>query len=97
MNKLKEVNLKLNAGKCQYLKKSIVYLGHNISDKGVLSNNTKIEAIKKYPVPKNVDEVKRFVAMLNYYRRHIKDFAKIARPLNHLTRKDVEFIWDRCV
>lgn len=95
LSKLRSVNLKLNVDKCQFLKKSILYLGHTISEKGIQPDESKLEVIKLYPVPKNFEEVKRFVAMVNYYRRHIDMFAEIARPLNALSRKGVAFLWTK--
>lgn len=65
----------------------------NISKQGVQPDPDKIDAIVKYPAPTNVDSAKRFVAMVNFYRRHIMEFADIARPLNNLTRKGVPFKW----
>ena len=95
--KLRHANLKLNPQKCQFLKQSLIYLGHKISDKGIEPDYSKIEVIQSFPVPTSVEEVKRFVAMANYYRRHIKDFAQICHPLNFLTRKGVVFSWtDKC-
>lgn len=68
-------------------------MGHSISEKGIEPDKEKIEAIKNYPTPVNADEVKRFVAFVSYYRRHIKDLAKIAGPLNALSIKGVAFNW----
>lgn len=65
LNRLRDVNLKLNVDKCQFLKKSIVYLGHTISEQGILPDESKIEAITLFPRPTRVEEVKRFVAMVN--------------------------------
>lgn len=97
LNRIKEVNLKLNVNKCQFLKKSIVYLGLTISEKVILADPSKIEVIKLFPRPCRVEEVKRFVAKVNYYRNHIDNFAAIAKPLNNLTRNDVPFLWgDAC-
>lgn len=70
--RLRKVNLKLNPNKCQFLKKEILYLGHTISSEGILPDANKIEVIKTYPTPKNTDEVRRFVAFCNYYRKFIK-------------------------
>lgn len=72
LSRLKKVNLKLNPVKCQFVKKSLVYLGHTISEEGVKPDPSKISVISNFPIPTSVDEVKRFVAMVNYYRRHIK-------------------------
>ena len=91
--RLRDVNLKLNPSKCNFLKQELLYLGHYISKEGVLPDPSKIEIIKNWKSPVTPDEVKRFVAFANYYRKHIRDFAKICAPLNYLTRKDVVFNW----
>lgn len=94
LERLREVNLKLNPSKCEFLKKSLLYLGHQIGVDGVRPDPEKVKAVKEWPVPKGVDEAKRFVAFMNYYRRFIKNFAELAVPLNRLTRKGVKFVWD---
>lgn len=91
--RLRKVNLKLNPRKCEFLKKDLLYLGHIISAEGILPDPDKINIVKNYPIPKSNDEVKRFVAFVNYYRRFIKNFANIVLPLNILTRKNVNFSW----
>ena len=91
--RLREVNLKLNPLKCNFLKEELLYLGHYISAEGIKPDPAKIEAVKQWPIPSNADEIKRFVAFANYYRKHIKDFAKLCAPLNKLTRKDIKFEW----
>lgn len=92
-NRLREVNLKLNPKKCQFLRREVLYLGHLITANGISPDPSKITAVKNFPIPTNADEVKRFVAFANYYRRFIKNFAQISAPLNRLTQKDVEFRW----
>lgn len=91
--KLRFYNLKLNPSKCNFFKNEVTYLGHHISDKGIQPDKSKFEVIKNYPVPTNSDEVRRFVAFCNYYRRFIQNFANIAYPLNKLLRKNVTFSW----
>lgn len=91
--RLTKYNLKLNAGKCCFLKPEVVYLGHLITANGIKPDPGKFETISKYPVPKNTDEVRRFVAFCNYYRRFIKDFAQIANCLNGLLKKKAKFNW----
>lgn len=96
--RLREVNLKIHPGKCSFLKTEVLYLGHLISDKGILPDPTKSEVMKNYPQPKNADEVRRFVAFANYYRKFIQNFAAITCPLNKLLRKDIPFVFDKdCV
>lgn len=91
--KLRYYNLKLNPSKCVFFASDVTYLGHHISEKGIQPDKTKFSAIQNYPIPKNADEVRRFVAFCNYYRRFIQDFAEIAYPLNKLLRKNTLFVW----
>lgn len=92
--RLRKYNLKLNASKCVFLKSEVVYLGHLITNEGIKTDPSKYEAIEKYPVPKDSDEVRRFVAFCNYYRRFIKDFAQITKCLNNLVKKGQTFEWN---
>lgn len=92
--RLKKVNLKLNPTKCEFLKKEILYLGHVITNKGILPDPQKITVVKNYPCPTNSDEVKRFVAFTNYYRKFVPNFANIAQPLNSLCKKNSKFEWN---
>lgn len=93
LQRLREVNLKLNPNKCEFLKKELLYLGHVVSADGVLPDPEKIKAVQNYPVPKSADDTRRFVAFANYYRKYIENFAEIATPLNYLSRKNVQFEW----
>ena len=79
--------------KCNFLKKHIQYLGHNITGSGIKAVLEKIESIKSIPAPTNPTEVKQFLGLVSYYRKFIPHFTDIARPLNFLTRKCVEFEW----
>lgn len=95
--RLRKVNLKLNPLKCSFLKKELVYLGHFISAEGIKPDPAKIECVKQWPLPTTADQVKRFIAFANYYRKHIPNFAQICEPLNLLTRKNITFKWtDKC-
>lgn len=89
----RKVNLKLNPSKCEFLKKEILYLGHIITAEGILPDPEKIRVLRDYPVPTNSNEVKRFVAFANYYRKYIPNFSQKSAPLNNLSRKNVPFVW----
>lgn len=89
----RKFNLKLNPEKCEFFRTEVTYLGHKCTDKGIFPDDSKIDTVKNYPVPSNKDEVKRFVAFMNYYRRFIPNFAGLARPLNSLTRRKSLFLW----
>lgn len=91
--RLRKVNLKLNPSKCQFLKTELLYLGHTISSKGIQPDQDKIKTIQNYPIPTNVDELRRFVAMCNYYRKFIKNFAELTNCLNKLCRRNVKYEW----
>lgn len=91
--RLRKMNLKLNPNKCEFMKTQLLYLGHVVSAEGVLPDPEKIRVLEKYPVPENADEVRRFVAFCNYYRKFIKHFSEITIPLNKLCRKNESFIW----
>ena len=73
--RLRQYNLKLNISKCKFLRTEVTYLGHKITNKGILPDDSKFEAIKNYPIPKNADDVRRFVAFCNYYRKFVENFA----------------------
>lgn len=93
LSRLRKVNLKLNPSKCRFLQKDILYLGHVVSEKGISPDPNKVDVLKNYPRPKNSNEVKRFVAFANYYRKFISNFADIVSPLNKLLRKNISFQW----
>ncbi|KAM2403932.1 hypothetical protein ACFX1X_031646 [Malus domestica] len=73
-----------------------VVLGHVISSKGIEVDKTKIDIISKLPPPTTlVKGVRSFLGHARFYRRFIKDFFKISKPLSALLAKDVEFIWTK--
>ena len=82
--RLQENNLKLKPSKCKLFRSKVSYLGHVVSQEGIHTDPSKIEAIKDWPVPKTTKDVRRFLGFSGYYRRFIKGFAAIARPLNDL-------------
>ena len=89
--KLKEAGLKLGPSKCQFLRKDTRYLGHIISEKGISVDPDKIASVKSWPVPTSVNQVQSFVGFMSFYRRFIKDFAKIAKPLHQLAQGGVHY------
>ncbi len=85
LSRLKEYGLKLSPEKCRFFQTSVKYLGHIVSKHGVETDPEKIEAIKTWPCPKNLKELRSFLGFSGYYRRFIKDYAQIVKPLNELT------------
>lgn len=85
LHKLKEFGLKLSPEKCQFFRTSVKYLGHVVSADGVETDPAKLSALTTWPRSTNVKELTSFLGFAGYYRRFIKDFSKIAKPLNDLT------------
>ena len=64
--------------------KEVKYLGHIVSENGVQTDPEKVKALKEWPIPTNVKTLRSFLGFIGYYRRFIKDYAKIIKPLNDL-------------
>ena len=67
--------------KCEFFKTQIHYLGHIITDEGVMMDPVKVEEILRWPPPRNMEEVQIFLGLAGFYRKYIKDYAKIAVPM----------------
>ena len=83
-SRLQEHNLKLKASKCEFMKSQVTYLGHIVSQEGIQTDPEKTSDIENWPVPKTVKETRAFLSFTGYYRRFIRNYARIARPLNDL-------------
>ncbi len=95
-DRLRNANLKLKRSKCSFGEDSTTYLGHKIDFNGVSPDPTKIEAINKLDIDlwQSVTDVKAFLGMTGYYRRFIRGYASISRPLTELLRKNAPFCID---
>ena len=82
--RLQDHNLKLKPVKCKLFCSKVSYLGHVVSEAGIHTDPNKIDAIQNWPVSNSIREVRRFLGFAGYYRRFIKGFASIVRPLNDL-------------
>ena len=91
--RIRKANMKLRFSKCEFLKDEVLYLGHVVSAKGIRPDPEKVKVIRDLSPPKTVKMVRSFIGMASFYRRYIKDFAKLAQPLTELTRKNVHFSW----
>lgn len=85
LNRLKEYGLKLSPEKCKFFQSSVRYLGHVVSEQGVETDSEKIAALKTWPVPQHLKELKAFLGFCGYYRKFIKGYSSIMKPLNDLT------------
>lgn len=92
LDRIKTADLKLKSEKCELLQKEICFLGHVINKKGILPNLDNVTKILSCPVPKNVTDVRQLLGMGSYYRRFIKNFSNLVKPMVKLTKKDVPFV-----
>jgi hypothetical protein len=86
----RNANLKVQLDKSEFLRKEVGFLGHVITPEGIKPNPSKIEAVKKYPIPSSVKEIKAFLGLMGFYRRFIKNFAKIVAPFTKCLKKNAK-------
>ena len=90
---LRKERLYANLKKCTFGVEKVVFLDFVVSSKGVLVDESKIEAIKTWPQPTNLQQVRSFLGLAGFYRRFVKDFSTIASPLHALSKKNASFVW----
>ncbi|GJX15334.1 reverse transcriptase domain-containing protein [Tanacetum coccineum] len=94
LQRCKDAHLVLNWEKCHFMVKEGIVLGHKVSSAGLEVDKAKINVISKLPPPTNIKGIRSFLGHAGFYRRFIKDFSKIARPLTKLLEKDTPFEFD---
>ena len=95
LQRCEDTNLVLNWEKCHFMVQEGIVLGHRISQKGIEVDKAKIETIEKLPPPTTVKGIRSFLGHAGFYRRFIKDFSKISKPLCNLLEKDVPFNFNK--
>ena len=93
LQRLRAANLMLKPSKCHFFKHQVEFLGHIVSQDGVSTDPHKVEAVKEWPIPRRVRDVRAFLGLTGYYRRFIQNYGEIAKPLHKLTEKNTEFVW----
>ncbi|GJR45960.1 reverse transcriptase domain-containing protein [Tanacetum coccineum] len=94
LQRCKDAHLVLNWEKCHFMVKEGIVLGHKVSSAGLEVDKAKIDVISKLLPPVNIKGIRSFLGHAGFYRRFIKDFSKIARPLTKLLEKDIPFEFD---
>ncbi|GFV72311.1 hypothetical protein TNCV_637731 [Trichonephila clavipes] len=90
---LQEAGLKLNSKKCLFAAQEVKILGHLVSSNGVRPDPDKIKAVRNFPTPKNIHDIRSFLGLCSYFRRFIKRFCYLSEPLQSLLKSGVEFHW----
>ena len=84
LQRLREHKLYGKLSKCAFYQKEIQYLGHIISAQGIAVDPSKIKAIKEWPIPRNVSEVRSFMGLVGFYRKFVRNFSRIAYLITSL-------------
>ena len=93
LQRVGQAGLKLKPKKCQLCQKRVKFLGHYVSAEGVEVNPEKIKAVVEMPRPTNVTGLRAFLGLTSYYRKFIKDFSEIAKPLHAMTSQKGDLQW----
>jgi hypothetical protein len=93
--RLKQAGLKIKPSKSVFFQKSVRYLGYLVTTDGIQPDPDKVNKVTEWPVPSSVREVQQFIGFASYYRRFVKDFSTIARPLHQLSQRGVHFNWSK--
>jgi len=94
LRRLEENNLYVKPEKCVWKVRKIGFLGVVIGPSRIEMEKEKVDGVLSWPEPRNIKDIRKFLGLTNYYRRFIKDFAQVARPMNVLTRKDIKWRWE---
>ncbi len=79
--------------KCEFFAPTVEFLGHVVSTEGISVDPSKTDAIRKWPYPNDVHELRSFLGLANYYRRYVENYAEICLPMFPLLAKDTPFVW----
>jgi len=93
LRRLEENDLFVKLEKCMWKVREVGFLGVIIEKDGIRMEKEKVQGVIEWPVPKSMKDVQKFLGLANYYRRFVKDFAKIAKPLHETMRKDKKWNW----
>jgi hypothetical protein len=90
---LRETRLFTNIEKCTFCTDRVVFLGYVVTPQGIEVDEAKIEAIKSWPIPATLTQLRSFLGLMGFYQCFVRDFSIIVAPLNDLMKKGVPFYW----
>lgn len=93
LSRLSDAGLTLSLSKCQFFREETSFLGQVVTKGSISCDPVKIQKVRDWPEPRTAKELSSFLGLCTYFKKYVKDFAKIASPLFHLTNRDVRFEW----
>lgn len=91
--RMNKYNIRINVEKCQFLKGSVQYLGHEIDGEGIHTLERRLTPILQMPVPQDVTQLRSYLGMINFYRDFLPHMAEVLKPLHRLLGNDTPFQW----
>ncbi len=95
LRRLREKKLYAKLSKCEFFQKEVEFLGHRIGADGLRVAPDKISAVRDWPTPTSVTEVRSFLGLANFYRRFVQGYSRTALPLSELTKESVTWRWEK--
>jgi hypothetical protein len=83
----------IKRSKCSFAQPQLEYLGHIIGAQGVATDPTKVKVVQEWPIPSTVKQVRSFLGLAGYYKKFIRQYGVISRPLSNLLKKGTQFLW----
>jgi hypothetical protein len=97
LQRMREHHLYAKLSKCDFWLKKIKFLGHTISEGGIVVDPDKVQEVMNWKPPTTIRQIQSFLGLAGYYRRFIPDFSRIANPMTELWKKGAKFEWVRNV
>ena len=92
-DRFKESGVTMNPAKCSFAQSEIKVLGHMVNALGISPDNEKVQSVLALKTPRKLRDVRSFLGMASFFRRFVKNFSLISKPLSDLTKKNVKFVW----
>lgn len=93
LQRLEEAGLRLKRGKCEFMEKEVIFLGHKVDATGIHPVPEKVQAVQNAPRPTSVTELKAYLGLLNFYNRFLPNLSTLLAPLHQLLKKEVPWCW----
>ena len=93
LNCLQQYGVRTRSDKCMFLQDSVNYLGHRIDVNGLHAMEDKLDAIMNAPPPQNVQQLRAFLGLLNYYGKFMSNLSTVIHPINRLLRHNFKWKW----